>query len=138
MNFIKAYLLLQKDRFGDRLDYQVSIDSDMQTMLVPRLLVQPFVENAVIHGMEPGKRKCSILIKAEEKDGRIVMTIRDDGRGFDMEKTDLMASIGISNSLERIRILDPEASVDITSSPGNGCQVVIDMKEVLSNENPDC
>ena len=66
------------------------------------------------------------------------MTIRDDGRGFDMEKTDLMASIGISNSLERIRILDPEASVDITSSPGNGCQVVIDMKEVLSNENPDC
>ncbi len=138
LTFIKSYLLLQKDRFGDRLDYQVSVSGDIQTMLVPRLLIQPFVENAVIHGMEPGNRKCSIQVTAEEVDGRMKMTISDDGRGFDMEKTDLMASIGISNSLDRIRILDPGASVDITSSPGNGCQVVIDTKEVLSNENPDC
>ena len=138
LTFIKSYLLLQKDRFGDRLDYQVSVSGDIQIMLVPRLLIQPFVENAVIHGMEPGKRKCSIQVTAEEVDGRMKITISDDGRGFDMEKTDLMASIGISNSLDRIRILDPGASVDITSSPGNGCQVVIDTKEVLSNENPDC
>ena len=138
MNFIKAYLLLQKDRFGDRLDYQVSVNGNIQTMLIPRLLIQPFVENAVIHGMEPGKMKCSIQVTAEEEDGRMMITIMDDGRGFDMEKTDIMASIGISNSLDRVRILDPEASVDITSSPGNGCQVVIDIKEVPSNENPDC
>ena len=138
MNFIMSYLLLQKDRFGDRLDYSVSVDEKVQKMLVPRLLVQPFVENAVIHGMEPDKRKCTIQITAEEKDGRMMITITDDGRGFDMDRTDIMSSIGISNSFDRVKILDPEATVNISSSPGNGCIVIIDIKEVSSYENPDC
>ena len=138
MNFIMSYLLLQKDRFGDRLDYSVSVDEKVQKILVPRLLVQPFVENAVIHGMEPDKRKCTIQITAEEKDGRMMITITDDGRGFDMDRTDIMSSIGISNSFDRVKILDPEATVNISSSPGNGCIVIIGIKEVSSYENPDC
>ena len=138
MNFIMSYLLLQKDRFGDRLDYAVTVDEKVQKMLVPRLLVQPFVENAVIHGMEPDKRKCTIQITAEEKDDRMMITITDDGRGFDMDRTDIMSSIGISNSFDRVKILDPEATVNISSSPGNGCIVIIDIKEVSSYENPDC
>ena len=138
INFIKSYLLLQKDRFGDRLDYSVTADDKSLQSLVPRLLIQPFAENAVIHGMEPDKKKCTVTITAKEEAERIKITIRDDGRGFNMNSTDIMSSIGISNSFDRIRILDSEASVSIVSSLGNGCTVKIDIKEVLSDESSDC
>ena len=96
---------------------------------VPRLLIQPFAENAVIHGIEPSGKTCTIKITSNLRNGILNITISDNGAGFDMTATDYHSSIGISNSLERIRIMDSEADVKITSSPGCGCTVEINIHE---------
>ena len=129
MNFIKSYLLLQKIRFGERLEYVVEEGEMTGSLNVPRLLIQPFAENAVIHGIEPSGKTCTIKITSNLRNGILNITISDNGAGFDMTATDYHSSIGISNSLERIRIMDSKADVKITSSPGCGCTVEINIHE---------
>lgn len=129
MNFIKSYLLLQKIRFGERLEYVVEEGEMTGSLNIPRLLIQPFAENAVIHGIEPSGKTCTIKITSNLRNGILNITISDNGAGFDMTATDYHSSIGISNSLERIRIMDSEADVKITSSTGCGCTVEINIHE---------
>ena len=62
LKFIEDYLILQTTRFENRLSYSIEADENMEQMQFPRLLLQPFVENSIIHGMEPAKKKCHISI----------------------------------------------------------------------------
>lgn len=138
IGFISSYLMLQKERFGTKLTYSIEKDERILETIVPRLILQPFVENSVIHGMEPKETPCHISIKVESMDSeRIRMIISDDGAGFDSREKDYSSSIGISNSMNRIRILDPEASISIESMPDSGCVVTIIMRKDVYNESPD-
>ena len=140
LSFLNAYLMLQKERFTDRLSFSIEAEKETLSALIPRLLLQPFVENSVIHGMEPiSNYKCFIAINTSIKDGKILIRIKDDGAGFDLNKTDISSSIGISNSINRVRIMDPESSVSITSAEGQGCTIDISMKiQKEKNENTHC
>ena len=135
IGFISSYLMLQKERFGTKLTYSIETDERILETIVPRLILQPFVENSVIHGMEPKETPCHISIKVESMDSeRIRMIISDDGAGFDSREKDYSSSIGISNSMNRIRILDPEASISIESMPDSGCVVTIMLRRDNNNE----
>lgn len=140
LSFLNAYLMLQKERFTDRLSFSIEAEKETLSALIPRLLLQPFVENSVIHGMEPiSNFKCFIAINTSIKDGKILIRIKDDGAGFDLNKTDISSSIGISNSINRVRIMDPESSISITSAEGQGCTIDISMKiQKEKNENTHC
>lgn len=138
IRFISSYLMLQKERFGTRLTYSIETDDDILDTIVPRLIIQPFAENSVIHGMEPKETPCHISIKAESVSSeRIRIVIADDGVGFDSRSRDYSSSIGISNSIDRIRILDPESDISIDSMPDCGCSVTIIMRKDVYNESPD-
>ncbi len=127
IDFIRQYLLLQKIRFGERLDFEIDIDDEIRHLQLPRLLLQPVVENAVIHGIEPLEEggKLFIYAKAVRRRGemRADITISDNGTGFMVENLETGANIGISNVRQRLNVVFPEGTFRIQSSPGAGTSV---------------
>ncbi|NQY07545.1 MAG: histidine kinase, partial [Flavobacteriaceae bacterium] len=105
---LKMYLELEKMRFGDRLDYEISVDNDVETDLVkiPPMLIQPFIENAILHGISPkqGGGKVSLTIKNENLES-IQCIILDDGVGRSEAKNNGHVSLGTKIVQKRLSIL---------------------------------
>lgn len=124
LQFAEDYLLLQQLRFHKRLAYRIETPPEAGPFPLPRLLLQPFLENAVIHGIEPSKTPCTLVIAVErEGEAGLAVTIRDDGCGFALGGRGAGMGIGIKNTVERLRYFDPDSRVEIDSAPGQGCRV---------------
>jgi LytS/YehU family sensor histidine kinase len=80
--FITAYLSIEQKRFGERLQLKQSIPDDLMNALVPALILQPLVENAIRHGIEPQRDPGLISIEAKRDGKRLRLIVRDDGRGL--------------------------------------------------------
>jgi len=84
LELIERYIDIQSIRFGDRFTCEIDIDDKFQSCLVPKLVLQPLVENAIIHGVE-GRNDGYIKVRAEEQDGALLLTVSDNGRGIPEE-----------------------------------------------------
>jgi two-component system sensor histidine kinase YesM len=128
LSFIEKYCALQKLRFEERLRYEISTEEGLEECSIPRLLVQPLVENAVKHGVEPLIRRCSVQIIVNKLiiDGNnfLRILVRDDGAGFDKNRNH-KESIGILNIKERLSLISAKSRFSISSSPGEGTDVSI-------------
>lgn len=82
LRFAQDYLDIQKVRFDDRLTYAFDVDETCNEMLVPPLLLQPIVENALKHGLEPSSDVCHVLVSAKCRNGRLILSVSDTGAGF--------------------------------------------------------
>ena len=82
MNFVDRYLEIQQTRFGDKLRLQHDVAPSTLDCLVPTLLLQPLVENAIRHGIEPAENGGLLRITANRRNGKLVMTVEDDGVGL--------------------------------------------------------
>jgi len=102
MNIIKTYLNIQKIRMGERLRFTIDLPNALQEHPFPPMLLQPLVENAVKHGLEPAIEGGEITIKVMEEDDLIRIKVQDTGNGFSSYDT---AGVGITNVKERIRLL---------------------------------
>lgn len=86
-DFLNDYLSLQKLRFGDRLTYSLRCDDKgLKDISIPRLLLEPLVENAIIHGIEPSLKHCHCTVESESNHGMLYLRIIDDGAGFSQEE----------------------------------------------------
>lgn len=83
---LQRYLEIQKLRFGRLMDFEIQIQSDILKEKIPKLILQPFVENAVIHGGENGDEPYQILVTGVLKDGYMEFQIRDTGAGMTREQ----------------------------------------------------
>jgi len=107
MEFVKQYLALQQARFKDRVFSLLSCDKEVASLLVPPLIIQPFVENAIKHGLEPLEKGGMVTVTAKKKGERAQIIIEDTGVGipsaFSIEElhTD-DKHIGISNVRDRL------------------------------------
>ena len=125
--FLRQYLMLQKIRFGDRLNFEFNMDEGVRHIQIPRLLLQPIVENSVIHGIEPLEEGGKLFISAAEirrlgeKGSDII--IEDTGCGFKTDELDKNMNVGILNVRQRIQIAFPDSSFNISSTPGSGTRV---------------
>ncbi|RKL68355.1 histidine kinase [Salipaludibacillus neizhouensis] len=81
INYTKSYLLLQKQRFGDDLHYILDIDEDALDFKVPKMILQPIIENYFKHGFEIREGVGEIIVTCEKKDSYLFIAIRDNGRG---------------------------------------------------------
>ena len=87
LEYINAYLYIQKVRYGSKLEYAVSTGSpEILTLLIPRLCIQPLVENAVVHGIEPLSATGHIDIAMELKEDALRITVTDNGVGSILPK----------------------------------------------------
>ncbi|MCR5763920.1 MAG: histidine kinase [Treponema sp.] len=142
----KDYLFLQKERFGERLSYNIKIDEDLQFLMIPKISVLNLVENAVVHGMSHSAEKLHIEISAEHQDSRLTITVTDDGNGIsinDLEEIQRTLNaenwkidgnaIGLKNLSNRLKIMyGDEAKIHIYSTQFTGTSVVMELaaKEV--------
>jgi sensor histidine kinase YesM len=99
---IQAYLSIQKIRLGDRLRFTIEIPEVLRQGLFPPMILQPLVENAVKHGLEPKSDGGEIIIKADEQDNLLRIMVADTGLGFSSLN---QPGVGIANVRERLRLL---------------------------------
>ncbi|WP_455582795.1 sensor histidine kinase [Dysosmobacter sp.] len=145
LNYVRYYMDLQQGRFGESLRCSVDYeDEEILQYLLPRLSIQPLVENAIVHGLEPRRGLGSVSVRLWEEDSSVCVRVEDDGVGFDPSQVDLSDGadcggrhnhIALPNILRRLRLLyGDRAGLDIRSSPGRGTTVLlmlpIDEKEV--------
>lgn len=80
---VESYLIIQKYRYGDKLSFAIQVDEGVLDFCIPKLLFQPLVENAILHGLEPQSTKGNVFIRGwPEGDGSAVIEIADDGMGM--------------------------------------------------------
>ena len=102
IEMIKAYLNIQKTRMDERLNFKIDVPNNMRQQSFPPMLLQPLVENAIKHGLEPKVEGGEIMISAAEKNSLMRIEVRDTGMGFsDFNKS----GVGIANVRERLALL---------------------------------
>ncbi len=129
LDFIDAYLDIETARFGPhRLEVQKDVDASVLETRVPSMILQPLVENAILHGIEPALRRGVIRIVARRQPGAVVVTIEDNGRGMDALRAARAQNhgIGVRNVRERLRVAygDP-FGLTFESVPGEGTRVSV-------------
>lgn len=134
INSIRDYLLIQQVRFGERVQVHIDVREDLQEMLVPVMTLQPLVENAIIHGLEPKKEGGIVRVSAAAGNGRAVVTVADSGVGMSPERVREIfreerravsrgqtTGLGIVNVHKRIQNhFGSEYGVIIDGQPGKG------------------
>lgn len=101
---ISEYLHIQKMRFSKRFKYEIHMEEDILDACIPKLILQPFVENVIVHGLEKMGTPCELLISGKNKDGYIEFCIQDTGIGMSEEQIEAIWSLGESNQYARQRI----------------------------------
>lgn len=113
LELLDRYAGIERVRFGERLNFVVACDDDALDNSVPRLLLQPLVENAILHGIEPALDGGTIRIAARRDTDRLVIEVSDDGVGMGH---DARENIGLSNTRERLENCYPGAQ-SLTVAP---------------------
>lgn len=124
IDHIRAYVNLETERMRPKLS--VEYDIRCTDVMVPPLSIQPFAENAVKHGIWPKDDPGTVWISSSEEDGACILTIRDDGVGFDTSEDtgEERYGIGITNAMERLRD-QAGATVEINGKKDEGTVVTI-------------
>jgi two-component system LytT family sensor kinase len=128
LGFLDRYLDLEQMRFGNRLGVIREIDPKLLGARVPTLILQPLVENAIRHGIEPLTRPGTLTLRISSPEpGRIRMEVEDDGTGFNVTASG-REGIGTSNTRHRLlQQYGTGARFDLTSRPGSGTRAVIEI-----------
>ncbi|WP_378104243.1 histidine kinase [Chryseobacterium sp. sg2396] len=121
LDLLQNYLALEKTRFADKFDYEIEVDENLntQSLKVPGMLVQPFLENAIWHGLRYRTTKGFLTLHFEKEDQNLKITIQDNGIGIEeskKQKTEHQKARkgrGMKNTLERIALLNDLHHQDI-------------------------
>lgn len=128
LEFIGGYIGIEQKRFGERLQVKQSVPAEVMNALVPALILQPLVENAIRHGIEPRRGPGLIAIEASQEDGHLHLVVRDNGRGLpgsNLEGSE-RRGIGLANTVARLQGLYGRAqSLSLGAVEPQGCQVDI-------------
>jgi sensor histidine kinase YesM len=97
IEYIEKYLKIQSIRFGNRVNYKICIEEGIEDIKIPVMILQPFVENAISHGLEPSGKEGNIKIEAYSLEHDIIIKISDDGVGIPQSKMDTLLSKNTNN-----------------------------------------
>ncbi|WP_240755147.1 two-component regulator propeller domain-containing protein [Pedobacter sp. SYP-B3415] len=118
LEYLNLYLKLEKNRFGEKLNYAIEVDPgiDKEETMIPSMLLQPYIENAIWHGIMPQEQGGTILITMKGQNDNLFIEIRDDGVGIENSKRNKRhahSSKGMELTRERIGLLSQIASKPI-------------------------
>jgi two-component system LytT family sensor kinase len=134
LEFIDDYLDIEVVRFGrDKLQIRKEIDPETLDMVVPSMILQPLVENALRHGIAPKIEGGAITLRAQHGNGRLIVEVIDDGVGIsEQRQTEVYDSgIGISNVRERLKVVyGQDFLMKIDSQPGKGTVIRLEIPEL--------
>jgi len=120
LEFLKRYLEIEQIRFGDRLTVKVDVAAETFDARVPNLILQPLVENAVRHGIEPHAKPGRIELRARHAADTLVLEVSDNGKGLPANRP-TAEGVGLSNTRARLQTLYGEAhGFELLDAPGGG------------------
>ena len=138
LELARHYIDIQKVRYRRRAEFLVEAEGDLEAYHVPRMILQPLVENSINHGVDNSLNKCKILVRVKENVEEQTMTleVEDDGPGMTEEELEAVRNftmvpkgngIGLKNIRERLNLIFSDAVFEITSQPGKGTVVRIEI-----------
>ncbi len=122
LDIVRTYLEIEKVRFGDRLQYDITCDNDVRDFMIPALIIEPLVENSIKHGIASEVHGGKILVKAAKSDGHCLISVIDNGRGVD--EANKVNGFGLRSVEERLQ-LRYGASSSLRLVPGDGTHFLI-------------
>jgi len=138
LEYLKDYINIQEYRYCDKFKIQYEIETEILEMPTPKFILQPIVENALIHGIDPLDHQGLIAIKGYREGQQIIITVTDNGVGIPPEKLGIIfqqdqnkdrqrfSSIGIYNVNERMKMYFGDSyGLKIESTPGVFTMVTI-------------
>ncbi|MBK7807148.1 MAG: histidine kinase [Saprospiraceae bacterium] len=134
ISMLTNYLHLEQMRFNQSFEYHFQVDKNLDPteITLPPLLIQPFVENAILHGMTSITNGGQINIDISKKENQLQITIKDNGKGFDKNKnTGMRRSLGISITQKRLQYINDHAEGNYaisTTSYESGTEINITVK----------
>lgn len=104
LEFIETYLALEKERFTHRLEVEIIVEETIADILIPPMLLQPLVENAIKHGIGPSRNGGKVQVECREQNGFVTVQVSDSGLGYKGELSDLGSGggIGLKNTMLRL------------------------------------
>lgn len=146
---VKQYLYIQKQRYQEKLEYNFDVDEQLLHYQVPKIILQPIVENCIYHGIQELEGTGLINIKVEQakEENRIDITIKDNGVGFD-SKDQLMdlpesnktrlGGVGLKNVNERVQLyFGEDCGISVESKPNVGTTVVVRIKKIKDDHKTE-
>ena len=143
---IQSYLEIQQVRYRDIMEYEINIDPSIEGTKIPKMTLQPLVENAIYHGLKPKRGKGRIIVTGTREDDRIILKVQDTGLGMNDEELENLktrvlnedtTSFGLTSAYKRLKLLyGEECKFDIRSMPQEGTSISIEMpgKADIDNE----
>ncbi|MCQ5385490.1 sensor histidine kinase [Hungatella hathewayi] len=137
LEHVRQYLYIQKERYGDKLNYTIHAPEEVLDYTVPKIILQPIAENSIYHGIKPLDRPGQITITVQEEREKLIFTVSDNGAGC---RPDAAAAdnpsrpgkVGLKNVDERLKLYyGPGYGVTIHSAPGAGCRVELTVGKQL-------
>lgn len=136
VEYTRSYLTIQKMRYKDKLEYEIQVSPEVRGMKIPKLVLQPLVENAIYHGIKYKEGKGKVCIGGCVEDGKIILKVADDGIGmteeqlsriFEKKETDTRKNgVGVLNVHERLQLYyGPEYGLKFFSEPDCGTTVEV-------------
>jgi two-component system, LytTR family, sensor kinase len=137
ISFIEPYLEIERIRLSHRLTVEMRIAPGTNSALVPHLILQPLVENAIRHGIFPKLQGGTLVIASEARENDLVLTVEDDGVGLGDESPNGCAGVGLANTRERLRHLYGDAfRFTIENREERGVRVRIRLPLEFSSTSP--
>lgn len=126
-----AYMEIQKRRYKGRIRYEVEVEEDILKYLIPKITLQPFLENAIIHGInEKEDARGVVVLNGWLEDGRITLSVTDDGKGMEEERKNISSGshYGMENIAGRLALFyGEEIPIQVESSLGVGTCIIINI-----------
>lgn len=145
MNTVKDYLLIQQERFGDKISAEYFVEEDAYSCMMPNFILQPVIENAIIHGLEPKIEKGKLSINISIQDEFLTFLVEDNGVGMDeteildlykkCRENNTKQSIGLKNVYRRLLLCYGESSMlKIESKKEQGTRISFLIPKNISKE----
>jgi len=125
LEFLRLYLSIEQVRFEDRLKVRIASPPDLSDILVPHMVLQPIVENAVRHGLGQSEEAVTIEVGTTRTEGSLALVVSDDGPGL-QSSTPSRSGIGLRNTRNRLaRLYGDSARLVVEPAAGRGVRVTV-------------
>ena len=146
LEIVRSFIEIQKKHYGSRLQLETDIPADLEQMRIPKLVLQPIAENAVVHGFASKPGNCRIKISGDEEDEFLRFIVEDNGAGMSENVLESILGfrqnnthhIGLNNVDRRAKLYGGDScGLQVESTEEIGTKVVLILKKIPINPNAD-